>query len=208
MGWWHHGWVTGLLRPDHGSGPHPHRSWLHLLAVVPGFLPPLEGMSQARELLVRHRLAVVAGDGELRPGADFARWLTRAGATALPLATGGQRGEVRLEAGVWRCYPDPGANGFDSDPVNRYSSNCPSCGGSLDFFTLRFPHQDPFTCSCPNCDATPQVLELEWEPNLAVGRMEITFGDLDCRPSLRQHPVFPELEAALRTPLWETHVSL
>lgn len=208
MGWWHHCWVTGPLRPDHGSGPHPHRSWLHLLSVDPQFLPPAGGLARAREQLLAHRLAVEGGDDGLHPGPEFARWLTRAGPAALPMATSVTRGEVRLEAGVWRCYPDPGPEGFDSDPVTRYLAPCRSCGELLDFFTLRFPYPDPFAISCPQCDAKARVLELHWTPKLAIGRMEITFGDLDCRPSLRQHPVFRQLELALGTTLRETHVSL
>jgi hypothetical protein len=38
--------------------------------------------------------------------------------------------------------------------------------------------------------------------------MEITFGDLEGRPSLRPLPVFAELEGAAGTPLREVHVTL
>jgi hypothetical protein len=113
-----------------------------------------------------------------------------------------------VEAGVWRCYPDPGPEGFDTDPVRSYRANCPACGTEVDFFALRFPFLDPLLGACPGCDAELSLLELSWAPQLPMGRMEITFGDLVGRPSLRPQPVFAELEAAAGTPLREAHVTL
>jgi hypothetical protein len=196
-----------ITRPDHGHGPHPHRSWLHLLAQDPSFQPTEAQLERVRTVLQSSGLAV-ADAGDLFPGPNFASLLGGSGGMRpLPMA-GRQRGEVRVEAGVWRCYPDPGPEGFDTDPVRSYLAVCPACGTEANFFALRFPFLDPLLGACPGCEAELSLLELSWAPEIPMGRMEITFGDLVGRPSLRPHPVFAELEAAAGTALHEAHVTL
>lgn len=200
--------LSALTRPDHGTGPHPHRSWLHLLAVEPDYLPSDEVLEEVRSALIRSGLAREAPDGALGPGPDFIRSLGGRVATTVPLASGTPRGSVTVEAGVWRCYADPGPAGFQSDPVTAYLAPCPACAATLNFFLLRFPHLDPYQAVCPECGSTVSVLDLPWAPDLPTGRFEVTFGDLDSRPSLRAHPVFAELERIITVPLREAHVTL
>jgi hypothetical protein len=196
-----------LTRPDHGHGPHPHRSWLHLLAKDPGFLPAEPALAEVRAVLEGCGLAIADSD-QLIPGPNFTS-LLGGGGTMRPLQMAGrQRGEVRVEAGVWRCYPDPGPDGFDTEPVRTYLARCPACATEANFFALRFPFIDPLVGACPGCEAELPLLELTWAPELPVGRMEITFGDLEGRPSLRALPVFAQLEAAASTALQEVHVTL
>ncbi len=202
------GALSALIRSDHGTGPHPHRSWLHLLAVEPGYLPSDKVLEEVRSALIRAGLAREAPEGGLRPGPDFIRTLGGRAATTVPLAPGPARGSVTVEAGIWRCYADPGPSGFQSDPVTAYLAPCPSCAAALNFFLLRFPHPDPYQAVCPECESTASVLDLPWAPDLPVGRFEVTFGDLDSRPSLRAHPVFAELERIVTVPLKEVHVTL
>lgn len=197
------------MRPDHGHGPHPHRSWLHLLAAEPGFQPTLGDLGRAREVLVAHGLAVATADGELLPGPEFARVLgSGPSPSSLPMLGARQRGEVRVEAGVWRCYPDPGPEGFNTVPLRGYTASCPGCGAAQEFFALRFPFADPMLGACADCGAELPLLLLPWSPELPTGRMEITFGDLEGRPSLRSAAVFRELEETLGTGLREVHVTL
>jgi hypothetical protein len=113
-----------------------------------------------------------------------------------------------VDVGILRFYPDPGPEGFDSVPLRSYRAPCPSCGSDLDLFSLRFPHPDPHTASCPTCGGSVSLLAVSFTPELPRARMEITFGDLDHRPSLRPHPVFGRLEQALGLRLREVHVSL
>ena len=204
--------MAELRRPDQGHGPHPHRSWLHLLAADPAFLPAPTALAEVASALIRHGLAVADPEGELLPGPEFAR-LLGAGRSprALPMlgaAAARPRGEVRVEAGVWRCYPDPGPEGFNSSPLRGYSAPCPGCGTAAEFFALRFPFADPLLGACPGCGGALPLLQLPWFPELPMGRMEITFGDLEGRPSLRSEPVFGALEELLGTALREAHVTL
>jgi hypothetical protein len=121
---------------------------------------------------------------------------------------GSSRGEVRLEAGVLRCYPDPGPEGFDTEPLHSYREACPSCGAELEFFGLRFPTPDPMQAACPGCGEALDVSSLGWSPALPVARAELTFGDLAGRPSLQGTDFFKRLELAWETPLREVHVTL
>lgn len=200
--------LSALIRPDHGVGPHPHRSWLHLLALEPGFMPSERTLVAVRSALVEAGLAVPAPDGGLQPGPEFASVLGASASPAIPRLAGPIRGSVTVEAGIWRCYPDPGPQGFQSDPVTAYTAACPSCGGSLNFFLLRFPDPDPYQAVCPHCQGVISVLELHWSPELPKGRFEVTFGDLPTRASLLAHPVFSELQLIVGTPLREVHVTL
>jgi hypothetical protein len=118
------------------------------------------------------------------------------------------RGEVRLEAGVLRCYPDPGPDGFDTDPPRGYESDCPSCGDRLEFFRLRFPDPDPMRAACPRCAVSFDISARTWAPRLPVARAELTFGDLEGRPTLRASELFGQLERLWGTVLIEAHVTL
>ena len=189
-----------------GRGAHGHRTWLHLLPRDQSFVPAPGQLEAAAELLIATRLAIRArGQDLLLPGPAFAQLLLHRG--VLPLA-GQIRGEVRLEAGVLRCYPDPGPEGFSTDPPQRYASDCPQCGNPLEFFRLRFPLPDPMQAVCPSCDAPLDISTLAWSPPVPVARAELTFGDLDGRPSLRDTPFFTELEKLWATPVHEVHVTL
>ncbi len=200
------GHLSALIRPDHGTGPHPHRSWLHLLAADPEYLPSEGVLEEVRSALIRSGLARATADGGLRPGPEFARSL--GGGSAVPLATGPSRGSVTVEAGIWRCYADPGPAGFQSDPVTTYLTRCPACGAEMNFFLLAFPDPDPYRTLCPDCGSAASVLDLDWSPDLPKGRFEVTFGDLDSRPTLRTHSVYRELEGIVGVPLREVHVTL
>ena len=61
----------------------------------------------ARQVLVEERLAVPGPEDSLLPGAEFASALG-ARPRGLPMAGTPARGEVRVESGVLRFYPDPG----------------------------------------------------------------------------------------------------
>ena len=198
---------VSAARPDGGLGPHPHRSWLHLLPQDPDHPLAPDAESRARQVLVEEGMALPGPDGSLLPGPEFAMALGVA-PRGLPMAAAPPRGEVRVESGVLRFYPDPGPEGFDSVPLRSYRAACPSCGNELDLFSLRFPHPDPHTARCPGCEAAVSLLELRFTPELPRSWMEITFGDLDHRPSLRPRPVFRRLEQALGLRLREVHVSL
>lgn len=143
--------------------------------------------------------------GVLAPGPAFAELLLVG--RSIPLA-GAIRGEVRLDVGVLRCYPDPGPEGFETEPPQPYQATCPGCGVQLEFFKLRFPEPAPMVADCPQCGISLDVSTLRWSPRLPVARAEVTFGDLDGRPSLRQTGFFGELEKLWATPLWEVHVTL
>ncbi len=198
--------ISPPRRPDGGQGRHPYRTWLHLLplerqqALAPG------AELVASRILIDAGMALAAPEGGLRPGPEFARVLGgRPG--SLPMALPG-RGEVRVEAGSWRCYPDPGPEGFDTEPPRGYRASCPHCAGEVELFRLGFPFPDPLTAACPRCAGALPLLELEFVPDLPAARLEITFGDLERRPSLAGHPVWAELESALGFPLREVHVTL
>lgn len=157
-------------------------------------------------LLATSHLAVPGADQSvLTPGPAFAALLLARG--LIPMA-GAIRGEVRLDAGVLRCYPDPGPEGFETDPPQPYQANCPGCAAELEFFKLRFPEPDPMVADCPRCGLCLDVSMLTWSPRLPVARAEVTFGDLDGRPSLRETDFFGELEKLWATSLWEVHVTL
>lgn len=141
---------------------------------------------------------------EFIPGPAFGRLLAP---RSLPMA-GPQRGEVRFESGVLRCYPDPGPQGFDTDPAQRYLAACPACQGELEFFRLRFPNPDPMQAACPSCGGAVDVSHLSWSPVLPVARTELTFGDLEGRPSLRDSELVRRLEAVWGTAIVEAHVTL
>jgi hypothetical protein len=200
------GFLSALIRPDHGTGPHPHRSWLHLLAAEPEYLPSEGVMEEVRSALIRSGLARATSDGGLRPGPDFTSSLS--GRPPVSLSGGPPRGSVTVEAGIWRCYADPGPAGFQSDPVTNYLARCPACGEVMNFFLLRFPEPDPYLTACPRCGSLTSVLALDWSPELPKGRFEVTFGDLDRRPTLRHHPIYRELEGIVGGPLREVHVTL
>jgi len=201
---------------------HRHRplSWLHLIPTDPTLTPPVLAVEAVRDALCAEGLAVRSPEG-LAPGPAFSRWLLRAlpapptrPLIAVPMAVPGpdradpQRGEVRVEAGVLRAYPDPGPQGLASPAPRRYRAACPGCGGPLDLYQLRFAGADPLAGACAECAAEIPVAETQWAPPLPVARFEITFGGLDHRPSLRSHPVFGELEAAAGASLREVHVTL
>jgi hypothetical protein len=189
-----------------GHSAHGHRTWLHVLPEDPDFVPEPGQMEAAAELLTACHLAVSGPDpGVLAPGPAFADLLL--GRRLIPLA-GAVRGEVRIDAGVLRCYPDPGPEGFETDPPRSYRATCPACGVQLEFFKLRFPEPDPMVASCTGCSLSLDVSALEWSPRLPVARSEVTFGDLDGRPSLRETEFFAKLQKLWATPLWEVLVTL
>jgi hypothetical protein len=172
----------------------------------PDFVPAPAQMEATLELLAACHLAVRSPEpGLLAPGPAFAQLLLTRG--LIPMA-GVTRGEVRLEAGVLRCYPDPGPQGFETDPPQPYQANCPGCGVLLDFFTLRFPEPDPMLAVCPGCGRSLDISTIAWSPRLPVARTELTFGDLDGRPSLRGTEFFAQLEKLWATLLCEVHVTL
>ncbi|MGA8207328.1 MAG: hypothetical protein WB801_05095 [Candidatus Dormiibacterota bacterium] len=186
--------------------PHGHRTWLHLLPEDPEFVPAPAQIEATENLLATFGLAVRGPEqGVLTPGPAFADLLL--GRRSIPIA-GAVRGEVRLEAGVLRCYPDPGSHGFETNPPQSYQASCPGCGVLLEFFKLRFPTPDPMAAVCPRCDFSLDVSALVWSPRLPVARAEVTFGDLDGRPSLRGTDFFGELEKLWATRLCEVHVTL
>ncbi len=205
-----------------GDGHH-HRSWLHLLPQDPAAVPVPAALDRARSVLIESGVALVSPDGfGLRPGPAFAALLGQAEATGptgrvrpLPLAgarggprPGRARGEVRVEAGVLRAYPDPGPLGFHTPQPVAYRAPCPGCEVALEFFTLRFPTGDPMEGGCPRCGAVTAVDRLPWEPPVPFARAEITFGDLDGRPSIAGTPLMDRLVAAWSTDLREVHVTL
>lgn len=205
-GRYHPGEMLPAPPPGSGHGGHGHRTWLHLLPQDPNFVPGPSQLEAAAELLVEIGLAARGPDPDsLRPGPTFAQLLLVPG--KLPMA-GPIRGEVRLEAGVLRCYPDPGPEGFDTDPLRTYTTDCPECGVPLEFFRLRFPYLDPMRAACPACPADVDISALPWSPRLPVARTELTFGDLEGRPSLRGSEFFGQLESLWATSLSETHVTL
>jgi hypothetical protein len=192
--------------PATGHGAHRHRTWLHLLPRDPEFIPSPNQLDEAVDLLVLSHLAIRGPEpGTLLPGPAFAEILLPG--QLVPLA-GPARGEVRLDAGVLRCYPDPGSEGFDTDPPRGYRAGCPGCSGTLEFFTLRFPNPDPMRADCPTCGASIDISQLDWSPRLPAARAELTFGDLGHRPSLRSTAFFGQLEAAWGTALDEAYVTL
>jgi hypothetical protein len=189
-----------------GHGPHGHRTWLHLLSEDAAFVPGPEQVEGTTQLLVECGLATRGSDPDiLLPGPAFARLLLAPG--KLPMA-GPVRGEVRLEVGVLRCYPDPGPDGFDTEPLQSYRAECPSCGAPLEFFRLRFPDPDPMRAACPSCARAFDISTLRWSPQLPVARTELTFGDLEGRPSLRGSGFFGQLEELWGTSLCEVYVTL
>jgi len=195
-----------LNRPENPSHRgHGHRTWLHLLPQDPEFVPSPDQVGATGRLLVDSGLAILGSDPEtLLPGPAFAQLLIPG---QLPLA-GIARGEVRVESGVLRCYPDPGPEGFDTQPAPSYVAACPSCGTQLEFFRLRFPNPDPMQAACPKCQQELDVAQLSWSPRLPVARAEVTFGDLNGRPSLHTCG-FPErLEELWETSVIEVHVTL
>lgn len=192
--------------PGPAHAGHGHRTWLHLLPEDPTFVPAAEQLAATEELLVDCGLAIRGTEPDLLlPGPAFSHLLGPPG--QLPMA-GPVRGEVRLEAGVLRCYPDPGPEGFDTDPPHSYRIDCPSCGVQLEFFRLRFPNPDPMQAACPGCATDFDISALPWVPQLPTARAELTFGDLQGRPSLRHSPFFDQLQRLWGTPLTEVHVTL
>ncbi len=184
---------------------HGHRTWLHLLPQDPTFSPSLREMEATARLLLESGLAIPGPEPEtLLPGPRFAQLLAPG---ALPMA-GAPRGEVRFESGVLRCYPDPGPEGFDTDPLQGYFTKCPGCGSELEFFRLRFPDPDPMHAACPTCTAGIDVSLLSWSPMLPVASAEVTFGDLEGRPSLGKSDFPSRLEEVWRTSVMEVHVTL
>ncbi|HEY6538971.1 MAG TPA: hypothetical protein VI138_08055 [Candidatus Dormibacteraeota bacterium] len=121
---------------------------------------------------------------------------------------GAPRGEVRLELGILRCYPDPGPRGFDTEPPQTYQAGCPSCGAVVDFFRLRFPDPNPMRATCPGCGAGLDISLLRWSPQLPVARAEVTFGGLEGRPSLARTDFFRHLEQTWGVGVAEAHVTL
>jgi hypothetical protein len=190
-----------------GSGhSHGHRTWLHLLSQDPDFVPGPAQLAATEALLVDSELATRGPQPDiLVPGPAFGRLLLSQG--KLPMV-GLVRGEVRLEAGVLRCYPDPGPEGFDTDPPRPYRADCPNCRAPLEFFRLRFPDPDPMQAVCPACGTAFDISSLPWSPRLPVARVELTFGALDGRPSLRATEFFGQLERLWATALDEVHVTL
>lgn len=208
--------------------PHGLSSWLHLIPCERAFAAGPEAPAEVAAVLCRHGLAVPAADGGLSPGPTFASRLqdvrtgpvgpaARSGAllhptvradAAAPFPAVHPRGVVRVEAGILRVYPDPGPLGFQSDQPRRYLCVCPACGGALDLYRLSFPGTDPLVAGCPACAAEVPIAELGWDPPLAAARFEVTFGDLDGRPSLGGDAVFPALEDAAGCRLREVHVTL
>jgi hypothetical protein len=185
---------------------HGHRTWLHLIPEDRDFVPKPEQMEDTGKLLAASHLALSGPDSDvLAPGPAFAELLLGRG--LIPLA-GATRGEVRFDAGVLRCYPDPGPEGFETDPPRPYQATCPGCGVQVEFFKLRFPEPDPMVADCPRCGLSLDVSTLEWSPRLPVARAEVTFGDLDGRPSLRETAFFENLQKLWATPVWEVHVTL
>lgn len=194
------------LATGSGHGSHGHRTWLHLLPQDPEFVPGPEQLEATRGLLLKSGLATRGPEPDvLLPGPAFSRLLLTPG--QLPMAGPG-RGEVRLEVGVLRCYPDPGPEGFDTDPPPSYRVDCPRCGVPLEFFRLRFPDPDPMRAACPTCAADFDISTLPWSPRLPVARAELTFGDLEGRPSLRNSDFFSQLESLWGTAILEAHVTL
>ncbi|HUY09069.1 MAG TPA: hypothetical protein VMW80_06420 [Candidatus Dormibacteraeota bacterium] len=194
------------LAAGSGQGAHGHRTWLHLLPEDQAFIPGPGQLEATADLLVECGLAARGSESSyLLPGPTFARLLRASG--QLPMA-GPVRGEVRLEAGVLRCYPDPGPDGFDTDPPRGYQADCPSCGNQLEFFRLRFPHPDPMRAACPVCAESFDISALAWEPRLPVARAELTFGDIEGRPTLRASDFFGQLERLWGAVLVEAHVTL
>jgi len=198
--------MTSSQPTGSAHNPHGHRTWLHLLPEDPEFVPAPGEIEAAEKLLAACDLGVRGPEpGVLAPGPAFADLLLSR--RLIPMA-GPVRGEVRLEAGVLRCYPDPGPEGFDTDPPQPYQASCPGCGVLLEFFKLRFPTPDPMAAVCPRCALSLDVSALPWSPRLPVARTEVTFGDLDGRPSLRGTAFFAELEKLWATPLCEVYVTL
>ncbi|MGH7640876.1 MAG: hypothetical protein ACREN7_06605 [Candidatus Dormibacteria bacterium] len=185
---------------------HPHRTWLHLLPTDAHLVPSPAQLRQTVELLEASGLSLAGPDLlQLPPGPDFARLLQ-----PQPDLTSGPPpvGEVRLEAGVLRCYPDPGPEGFDSEPLGAYHAECPGCGQVLDFYHLHFPFAGPLRTLCPRCGAEFEVPEVGWRPRLPVASAELTFGGVVGRPSLRDSGFLLRLEALWSTPVTEVHVTL
>ncbi|MGA7173434.1 MAG: hypothetical protein WCB86_05370 [Candidatus Dormiibacterota bacterium] len=198
--------MPSTLAAGHGHGAHGHRTWLHLLPEDQTFIPGAGQLEDTADLLVECGLATRGAEPvDLLPGPAFARLLLAPG--QLPMA-GVVRGEVRLEAGILRCYPDPGPDGFDTDPPQGYESGCPSCGNRLEFFRLRFPVPDPMRGACPRCAESFDISALTWAPRLPVARAELTFGDLEGRPTLRASEFFGQLERLWGTVVVEVHVTL
>ncbi|MGC1183747.1 MAG: hypothetical protein WBA31_01165 [Candidatus Dormiibacterota bacterium] len=184
---------------------HGHRTWLHLLPQSADFVPSPDQVLATGRLLIESGLAILGPDPEtLLPGPAFAKLLSPG---QLPLA-GVTRGEVRVESGVLRCYPDPGPEGFDTEPPPSYAAACPACNSQLEFFRLRFPEPNPMQSACPTCQHELDVSRLSWSPRLPVARAEVTFGDLEGRPSLRKSGVTDQLAEVWRTTVIEVHVTL
>jgi hypothetical protein len=62
--------------------------------------------------------------------------------------------------------------------------------------------------ACPTCAGEFDISSLPWSPRLPVARAELTFGDLEGRPSLRTSDFFSRLESLWQTPLTEVYVTL
>ncbi|MGH7692934.1 MAG: hypothetical protein ACRENY_01695 [Candidatus Dormibacteria bacterium] len=185
---------------------HGHRTWLHLLPDDQELVLNPEQLRETAALLVAVGLASPGPQPEqLLPGPRFAQLL--GGRGELPMA-GAARGEVRLEVGVLRCYPDPGPQGFDTEPPRGYRAACPGCATTIDFFRLRFPFPEPLRAVCPGCGGTLDVPQLPWTPRLATARTELTFGDLVGRPSLRGTEVLARLGQLWKATVREVHVTL
>jgi hypothetical protein len=198
--------MPSLTAAQSGHGVHGHRTWLHLIPEDPEFVPSPGVLDDTSRLLIESGLATHGPEPAiLLPGPSFPRLLLAPG--RLPMA-GPVRGEVRLEAGVLRCYPDPGPEGFDTDPPGEYVADCPGCGCGLEFFKLRFPQPDPMRAACSNCATNFDISQQPWSPRLPVARAELTFGDLQGRPSLRGSDFFGQLERLWANAVAEVYVTL
>ena len=62
--------------------------------------------------------------------------------------------------------------------------------------------------ACPSCARAFDISTLRWSPQLPVARTELTFGDLEGRPSLRGSGFFGQLEELWGTSLCEVYVTL
>ncbi|MGH7610485.1 MAG: hypothetical protein ACREN4_00545 [Candidatus Dormibacteria bacterium] len=181
---------------------HPHRTWLYLLPEDPQVVASPASLGAAGRALLEAGLASPSDrTDELAPGPAW-------GALLEPGEAPSPDSCIRLDAGVLRAYPDPGPEGFESQPLNDYRAACPACGGGLLLFTLAFRDPDPMRGSCPRCEGTVDISTTHWDPPLVIARTEVSLGPFGSRPRLAGQPAFGALERALGCRLREVHVSL